>query len=84
VWGTALLLRVELLRFRFGVDDRFWPVLARAPRPESMDAAYELEDTYTAPCMYYARVTQEPLEWPAMAWTSPVWIDVMEGENGTL
>lgn len=84
VWGTALLLRVELLRFRFGVDDRFQPILARAPRPESMDATYELEDTYKAPCMYYARLTQEPLEWPAMAWTSPVWIDEMEGENGTL
>jgi len=27
--------------------------------------------------MYYARVTQEPLDWPAMAWSSPIWIDVI-------
>ncbi|MFO7900717.1 MAG: DUF3604 domain-containing protein [Planctomycetota bacterium] len=89
VWATDLLLKVEILRFRFGVDTRFSPLVSEAPRPhkkrhthlasgprqESMDAAYQLEDEITHPCMYYARVVQEPLEWPAMAWTSPIWID---------
>lgn len=75
VWGTALLLRVEVLRFRFGVDEGFQPVLSHPPRPESMDAEMAFEDTFEGPCMYYARITQEPLEWPAMAWSSPVWVD---------
>jgi hypothetical protein len=75
VWGTALLLRVEVLRYRFGVDEAFYPILSQAPRPESLNASYELEDEFTGSCLYYARVTQEPLAWPGMAWTSPVWID---------
>ena len=75
VWGTDLLLRVEVLRYRFGVDAQFQPVLSHPPRPESMDAEFEFEDSFEGPCMYYARVTQEPLEWPAMAWSSPVWVD---------
>jgi len=88
-WGTALLLHVEILRFRFGQDEAFVPILSVAPRhdsgaqhigaqgpqPETLDAAYELDDEVTGPCMYYARVTQEPLGWPGMAWSSPVWID---------
>lgn len=76
VWGTATLLRVEILRHRFGLDSSFAPILSEAPRPESMDACLELEDTAESGCVYYARVTQEPLDWPGMAWTSPVWIDV--------
>jgi len=76
VWGTELLLRVEILRFIFGTDKAFTTVLSNAPRPESMDGEYELQDTVAGPCMYYARVTQEPLDWPGMAWSSPVWIDV--------
>jgi hypothetical protein len=75
VWGTDALLRVEVLRYRFGQDSGFVPILAEAPRPEAWDAEYELEDTFTGDCMYYARVVQEPLQWPAMAWTSPVWVD---------
>ena len=77
VWGTDALLRVEVLRYRFGQDSGFVPILAEAPRPEAWDAEYELEDTFTGDCMYYARVVQEPLQWPAMAWTSPVWVDSM-------
>jgi hypothetical protein len=66
---------VEVLRYRFGVDEAFYPILSQAPRPESLNASYELEDEFTGSCLYYARVTQEPLAWPGMAWTSPVWID---------
>jgi hypothetical protein len=79
VWGTNLLLCVELLRFRFGEDSAFRPIFSDSPRPESLDAAYEVRETVAGPCLYYARVVQEPLAWPGMAWTSPVWIDV-EGE----
>jgi hypothetical protein len=75
VWGTDVLLRVEVLRFRPGVDTAFKPIYSNAPRPESMDAAVEIEDRPDGPAAYYARVTQEPLAWPGMAWTSPVWID---------
>jgi len=75
VWGTATILRLEVLRFRFGQDSSFATILSESPRPEAMDAAYELEDEVLGNCMYYARVTQEPLDWPGMAWTSPVWLD---------
>ncbi len=92
VWGTELLLHVEVLRYRFGIDSAFQPILSEPPRRgapkhthlaagpqrESMDAAYEIQDEFVDSCMYYARVTQEPLEWPGMAWTSPVWIDVIK------
>jgi uncharacterized protein DUF3604 len=91
VWGTDILVRVEILRLRFGIDDAFVPIssesprleadhtthLGTGPRPETMDAVIEIEDQIDGPCVYYARVTQEPLEWPDMAWTSPVWIDVV-------
>ncbi|MFW5858235.1 MAG: DUF3604 domain-containing protein, partial [Planctomycetota bacterium] len=76
VRATALINRVEVLRHRFGVDAGFVPVLSLSPRPESLDAAATLEEAFEGPCMYYARVTQEPLTWPDMAWTSPVWVDV--------
>ncbi|MFC1582270.1 DUF3604 domain-containing protein [Planctomycetota bacterium] len=76
VWGTDLLVRVEVLRFRFGVDEAFRPILSEAPRPESLDAEFEIEDTLEADTVYYARVVQGPLEWPGMAWSSPVWIQV--------
>jgi len=75
VLGTAILLRVEILRYRFGADTRFMSVASLFPQPETMDKVIEIEDTFTGPCMYYARITQEPLEWPGMAWTSPVWMD---------
>lgn len=75
VWGTERLLRVEILRWRTGLDRGFIPILSVAPRPESADASFRLEDEFTADCIYYARITQEPLAWPGMAWTSPVWID---------
>jgi len=74
VWGTELLLRVEVLRYRFGVDRSFVPILSESPRPESTDTSYEIEDEFTGDLLYYARVTQEPLDRPGMAWTSPVWV----------
>lgn len=85
VWGTDLLVRTEILRFRFGVDGRFQPILAELPHPDQQgfDAAFEVEDAFEGPCMYYARVVQEPLVWPAMAWSSPVWVDAeADGKNG--
>ena len=75
VWATALLLRVEIIRHRFGVDDGFGPILSVPPRPESMDAEFEVEEEFTGDALYYARIVQEPLEWPGMAWTSPVWVE---------
>jgi hypothetical protein len=75
VWATELIVRVDVLRFRFGVDQAFLPILSAAPRPESRDASFDLEDEVTAGSVYYARVLQQPLEWPGMAWSSPVWID---------
>ena len=92
VWATDLILRVEVLRLRFGLDRTFLPILSEAPRPdagskthlatglprESMDATYRLEDEVGHPTVYYARVVQEPLERPAMAWASPIWIDLDE------
>ena len=81
VWGTDLLVRVDVLRFRFGVDSRFAPILSEAPRPETSDASYDLHDEVEGPCMYYARITQEPFAWPGMAWTSPIWVDVRRRVN---
>ena len=75
VWGTGNLLRLEVLRFRFGLDSSFATAFSESPRPEAVDAAFDLEDEVLCSCIYYARVTQEPLGWPGMAWTSPVWID---------
>jgi hypothetical protein len=77
-WGTDLLVRVEILRYRFGVDTAFVPILGELPNRDSqgLDASYEIDDVVEGPCMYYARVVQEPLSWPAMAWSSPVWVDV--------
>jgi hypothetical protein len=75
-WGTATLLRVDILRHRFGKDRGFASIFTAPPRPEGMDFACEIEDEFTGPAMYYARVVQEPLTWPGMAWTSPVWVDI--------
>ena len=80
VWGADLLLRVELLRFRQGIDRGFIPIWSVAPRPESMDCALDMDDDIVASAIYYARMVQEPLAWPGMAWTSPVWVDV-RGES---
>ncbi|MCI5144807.1 MAG: hypothetical protein D3923_04600, partial [Candidatus Electrothrix sp. AR3] len=76
VWGTEKLLRVDILRHQFGVDSSFIPVVSLSPKPESMDTLVTYQDTLDTSSVYYARVLQEPLEWPAMAWSSPVWIDV--------
>jgi hypothetical protein len=76
VWGTDLLLRVEVLRWRKGIDPTFVPIYSDAPRPESTDAEIAFEDTLEAETIYYARVTQEPLAWPDMAWSSPIWVDI--------
>jgi hypothetical protein len=73
-WGTATLLRMEVLRFQFGADDGFVCIASMAPRPEGPDGMLEIEDAVDGPCVYYGRVTQEPLAWPGMAWTSPVWV----------
>jgi len=75
-WGTDTLITLEILRFRFGVDRDFQTIATLVPRPETNEASLEVEDILEGPVMYYARVTQEPLAWPDMAWTSPVWIDV--------
>lgn len=74
VWGTDRLLRVEILKYRFGVDTAFRQILSEIPQPASLDAAYSCEDVFETDAVYYARVTQAPLEWPGMAWTSPIWI----------
>ncbi|MBD3177369.1 MAG: DUF3604 domain-containing protein [Armatimonadia bacterium] len=78
VHGTTKLILVEILRHRFDEDGEFVPIVAVPPRPESMDYSVEIGDTIEGPTVYYARITQEPLGWPDMAWTSPIWIDVME------
>jgi len=52
------------------------PNAGQHQRSETMDAEYSLECTANTNCLYYARVTQAPLERPAMAWSSPVWVDV--------
>lgn len=75
VWGTDLLLIVEILRFRRGIDRAFVPIVSVPPRPESTDFACELDDELTGETIYYARITQGPLDLPGMAWTSPIWID---------
>jgi Protein of unknown function (DUF3604) len=74
VWGTAKLLRVDILRYRFGVDDKFQLLLSHLPHPEGLDATFEIDETISGPAVYYARIMQEPLDWPDMAWTSPVWV----------
>ena len=74
-WGTDLLVRVDILRHRFGIDENVAPIFSIAPRPESMDFEHEMEDELTGSVLYYARIVQEPLSWPGMAWTSPVWIE---------
>ena len=90
VWGTAGLIRVDVLRHRFGTDRGFALIHSSSPReggtssiaagltavPKMVtDCQVELEEEFTGPVVYYARVVQEPLEWPAMAWSSPVWLD---------
>lgn len=76
VWGTAVLTRVEILRFRFLVDAGFVPVLSASPRPEATDADIAVDDEATGNLMYYVRVCQEPVDRPGMAWSSPIWVDL--------
>lgn len=76
VWGTDTLLRVEILRFRFRHDPFFAPIASVFPQPEALDAEIAISDEVTGPCLYYARVVQEPVARPGMAWSSPIWIEV--------
>lgn len=76
VWATDIILRLEILKHVFGKDKDFTAICSLAPRPEGLDTELTFEDTIEGACVYYARVTQEPIEWPAMAWTTPIWIDV--------
>jgi hypothetical protein len=76
-WGTDTLLRVDILRYRTGLDSTFVPVVSTAPRPEGMETAITFSDIARTDCIYYARVVQAPLAWPGMAWSSPIWIDVL-------
>jgi hypothetical protein len=76
VYGTADLIRVELLRYRFGVDKEFNTIFSSFPGAEKMDFSFSIGDTITASTMYYIRVVQKPLEWPDMAWSSPIWVDI--------
>jgi hypothetical protein len=75
-WGTAVLMRIEVLRFRFRADSGFTPVASVCPRPESLDADVSFEDRIDGATVYYVRVTQEPVDRPGMAWSSPIWVDV--------
>lgn len=74
VWGTEELLRVDILRFRFGRDEDFIPIETTAPRPAGADFNVNIKDTVENDSVYYARVIQKPLDWPGMAWSTPVWI----------
>ncbi|MFP4383808.1 MAG: DUF3604 domain-containing protein [Spirochaetia bacterium] len=74
VWATEILLRVEILRYRPERDNDFIPIISEPPRPERMDYEIELMDVPDGPAVYYARIIQEPLSRPGMAWSSPVWI----------
>lgn len=85
VRGTDALIDVEVLRYRDG-EDGFVPVVSETPypspeavderRPEAMTSISEFDVDVSGSGCYYARVTQCPVEWPAMAWTSPIWVDV--------
>ena len=83
VYGTTELTAVEILRYRFGKDDNFVPLIAETGL-NGMDAQFQCEDEYTGPCMYYARVFQKPYfnipqennqNYPGAAWSSPVWVE---------
>jgi hypothetical protein len=91
VWGTAGLVRVDVLRFRPGQDQGFQIICSDSPRagvglqtggvaspgvPALVtDHQVEMEEELFGPAIYYARVIQEPIEWPGMAWSSPVWVE---------
>lgn len=75
--------RVHRVADAHGVDSGFLPLISEPPRPETTDYAAELDDVLEGPVMYYLRVSQEPVEWPAMAWSSPIWVDIHAGGGGT-
>lgn len=87
VWGTEGLVRLDILRCRLGADPSFVPVHSDSPRgpersgvPElTLDTMVEITDVFTGPTVYYARVTQMPVERPGMAWSSPVWVEMAGG-----
>ncbi|HBQ64223.1 MAG TPA: hypothetical protein DD727_04725, partial [Clostridiales bacterium] len=69
VWGTDLLNRVEILRYRFGGRDcTFRPVLSNAPRPESMDFAAEVENRVDGACIMCASCRNR---WRGPPWPGP-------------
>lgn len=80
VWGTEPLLRVEILRYRFGRDTAFIPIYSAYPQA-ALDHNVALEQPLETPCVYYARITQAPLEWPGIAWTSPIWISPLSSAS---
>jgi len=76
IFGTAPLLRVDLLRFRPRRDSAFIPILSVFPSGSALDYAVDWTDAFETSALYYARAVQEPLDWPGMAWTSPIWVDL--------
>lgn len=74
-WGTESLLRVEILRYRFGIDENFQPVESHAPRNGARDHEIRTKEIIEHDTVFYGRVVQEPLDWPGMAWTTPIWIN---------
>ncbi|MHC4873204.1 MAG: DUF3604 domain-containing protein [Planctomycetota bacterium] len=76
VWATENIIRAEILRYRKGIDNDFEPVESFYPTPQAKEAKLEYEEELEADTIYYARVIQYPLEWPGMAWASPIWVDV--------
>jgi hypothetical protein len=90
VHGTNALIDVEVLRYRTD-EEGFVPVVSETPypspeavderRPEGMTSVSQFDVGVSGDSCYYARITQAPVEWPAMAWSSPIWVDVPGDED---
>jgi len=76
VFGTDTLIRVELLHYENEEDEEldFIPIFSTYPKAHVMDYEVERDEIFIADSIYYVRVVQYPLERPAMAWSSPIWI----------
>ncbi len=83
VYGTTPLTSVEVLRYRFGVDHGFVPIITEKGSG-SLDASFSAEDEFAGRCMYYARIFQQPYpgipqedneHYPGAAWSSPIWVE---------